>query len=231
MNDAYTPHNNNSPSTPQGAGCLKISGIILLTVIITVALTYWIITRYLFPKPFDPVTLDAKEETVLVRKLRQFGIAPDIIHDPASPEQPAVLEPEPYSEAGAKREVAFTERELNAMLTKNTDLSSKLAIDLADNLASAKLLLPLDPDFPLFGGKTLKASAGLELAYENDRPVVILKGVSVWGVPIPNAWLGGLKNVDLVREFGADEGFWKAFSEGIDYMHVKEGKLLVKLKE
>jgi hypothetical protein len=28
----------------------------------------------------------------------------------------------------------------------------------------------------------------------------LLRGVSVWGESTPNAWLGGLKNVDLVQE-------------------------------
>ena len=34
--------------------------------------------------------------------------------------------------------------------------------------------------------------------------------------PSPNAWLGNLKNVDLVKEFGGDEGFWKSFSDGVE---------------
>ncbi len=226
-------HNNtssvlNTARQPKG-GCLKTLAIVLLTIIVTVAVTYWIVTSYLFPRPFKPVTLDHKEETVLVRKLRQFGINPATID--ISDASPETLEPEPYSEVGAKREVAFTERELNAMLAKNTDMANTLAIDLSDNLASAKLLLPLDPDFPIFGGKTLKASAGMELAYKNERPSVILKGVSVWGIPIPNAWLGGLKNVDLVKEFGHQDGFWKSFADGVENIKVVEGNLVVKLKE
>ena len=63
------------------------------------------------------------------------------------------------------------------------------------------------------------------------KPVVVLKGVSIMGVPIPNAWLGGMKNVDLVREFGGQEGFWKSFSDGVEYIRVEEGNLKVKLKE
>ncbi len=74
-------------------------------------------------------------------------------------------------------------------------------------------------------------NAGVELAYQENRPVVVLKGVSLMGVPIPNAWLGNLKNVDLIQEFGADQGFWKSFADGVEYIHVKEGYLLVKLKE
>lgn len=240
MTDTQNSFRNTTPGAEinrKGGGCLKTLGIILLTIAITAAATYWFISSYLFPQSFDPVELNQKEENVLVHKLRQLGIQAEIPQSKTTngnsnkSTEPVTLKPEPYSEVGAKREVAFNERELNAMLAKNTDLSNKLAIDLADNLASAKLLFPLDPDFPIFGGKTLKASAGMELSYENGRPIVILKGVSVWGVPIPNSWLGGIKNVDVIKEFGAEEGFWKSFAEGIEHINVEEGKLLIKLKE
>ena len=88
------------------------------------------------------------------------------------------------------------------MIAKNTDLPEKLAIDLAENMVSIKLLIPLDPDFPMLGGKTLKVKAGAELAYRDGRPVIKLKGISLMGVPMPNAWLGGIKNIDLIKEFG-----------------------------
>lgn len=213
----------------QGKGCLRTLGIMLLTVIISVVATVFVINYYLFPKKFEPVELSQREESTLNKKLRQFGL-PTLESDSDNATAGA-LQPEPYSEEGAKREVSFSEKELNAMLAKNTDLADKMAIDLSDNLASAKIIMPIDPDFPVLGGKTLKASAGAELAYRNGRPVVVLKGVSVWGVPIPNAWLGNLKNVDLVREFGGDEGFWKSFADGVDNISVSEGKLIIKLKE
>jgi hypothetical protein len=98
-------------------------------------------------------------------------------------------------------------------------------------LASGKLLVPLDEDFPILGGKTLKFSAGIELAFANERPIIKLRGVSIMGVPIPNAWLGGMKNVDVVKEFGQDEGFWKAFSDGVENIKVEESRLVIKLKE
>jgi len=53
----------------------------------------------------------------------------------------------------------------------------------------------------------------------------------VMGVPIPNAWLGGLKNVDLISEFGTDPGFWQSFSEGVEDVRVEDGRIKVKLKE
>ena len=67
--------------------------------------------------------------------------------------------------------------------------------------------------------------------FKNSRPLVILNGVSLLGMPIPNAWLGGFKNIDLIKEFGQNEGFWKAFSEGVEEMHAEEGRFMAKLKE
>jgi hypothetical protein len=120
---------------------------------------------------------------------------------------------------------------MNALLAKNTDLAQKLAIDLADNLVSAKLLIPLEEDFPVLGGKTLRFNAGVGMAYQNGRPIIILKGISIMGIPIPNAWLGGLKNIDLVNEFGVDPGFWRSFSEGVEHIQVTDGQINIKLKE
>ena len=193
--------------------------IVLATIVLTAGLSWWVVTGYLTQKEFTPVQLMPQEQQVLRGKLRALGVNND------------ALEPEPYSETGASREVSFSERELNALLANNTDLARQLAIDLADDLVSARLLMPMDPDLPLLGGKTLRVNAGVELAFRDGRPVVILKGVSLMGVPIPNAWLGNLKNIDLVREYGADEGFWKHFADGVEQLQVVEGRLRVKLKE
>ncbi|MCG8067027.1 MAG: hypothetical protein JAY84_04135 [Candidatus Thiodiazotropha taylori] len=71
---------------------------------------------------------------------------------------------------------------------------------------SARILVPVDPDFPSPDGKCLRVSTGMELAFRDASPVVILKGVSINGIPNPNAWLGGLKNIDLMSEFGDEQG-------------------------
>ncbi len=51
------------------------------------------------------------------------------------------------------------------------------------------------------------------------------------GVPVPNAWLGGMKNIDLVKEFSTSEGFPKAFADGIQNIHVEDGRLIIKIKK
>lgn len=228
---------NTSGETRQGMSTSKVLLIVFITILVTLGGSYWFLKTYVFARDFKPVQLSAREEQVLDGKLRVLGYQPDDSRvDTTKPsadefDQRGVLKPERYSEIGAKREVAFNERELNALLARNTDLARKLAIDLSHDLVSAKLLVPMEPDFPVLGGKTLRFNAGVELAYIDGRPKVVLKGVSIMGVPLPGAWLGGLKNVDLVTEFGADPGFWKSFSEGVENIRVEEGRIKVKLKE
>lgn len=213
-----------------------MTGIVVLATTIATAVAIWVVSSYIFQKELTPVTLSQKEEQRLNTKLdrldsfRSSGFRSNTQKSRALSGRDTLI-PERYSEENASRELVLSEKELNALLAKNTDLARKLAIDLSDDLASAKLLIPLDDDFPVLGGKTLRVNAGLELAYANGKPVVILKGVSIWGTPIPNSWLGNLKNVDLVREFGGQDGFWKSFAAGIDEIKVEEGSLRIRLKE
>lgn len=224
-----TPAGPVEPQRPMGVG--KTVLIVVLVAVVASAATVWVMTRYLFPRQFTPVQLSPKEEVALSEKLQRLDPTAPQAGPRPSPATGRTLEPERYSEAGAKREVSLSERELNALLARNTDVAQRLAIDLSENMASAKLLVPLDPELPILGGKTLKVTAGLELKYAGQKPVVALTGVSVWGVPIPNAWLGGLKNVDLVGEFGGGQGFWQSFAAGIEHMQVTDGQLTIKLKE
>lgn len=216
---------------------LQVLGICLLVMIVTVGITSVIVWRYAFPKEFEPVALNEREQITLDEKIDRLGISAAVATESeatsteAATDRSTRLEPQAYSEKGASREVSFSERELNALLASNTDMAQRLAIDLADDLASARLLVPLDRDFPVLGGKTLRVNAGLEVAFRNGRPVAILRGVSLMGVPLPNAWLGNLKNVDLIGEYGGDPGFWNTLSAGIEYLEIRDGQLEMKLKQ
>lgn len=210
---------------------LQVLGIALFAVVTSVAISVWLIKLYVFPTAFTPTVLNATETRVLNAKLEGFETGKRPSSETVENRGGAVLMPEPYSETGANREISLTERELNALLAKNTDLAQKLAIDLSDGLLSAKLLVPVDPDFPILGGRTIRVRAGLEMAYRHGRPVMVLRGISIMGVPVPSAWLGGLKNVDLVDKFGDQAGFWRGFAEGVDSLEVEEGKLKLQLRE
>jgi hypothetical protein len=214
----------------------QISTFILLAILL-ILFGVWLFSTILFPEEFKPVTLNDTEQQILDRKLEQFERMQTQADRRASRSRPfsdssdTALTPEPYTEQGASREIHLSEKELNALVAKNTDLATRMAIDLSDDLASVKLLIHLDEAFPLLGGNTVKLTAGAELAYATGKPVVKLRGISIWGVPLPNAWLGGIKNVDLIQEFGQEPGFWQAFADGVETIEVKQGQLLIKLRE
>lgn len=215
---------------------IHVLWIVLATVMVTAALTYWVVRTYIYAKDFEPVELSVAEQQRLNAKLKTIGFDPASATSSGQAGETAEtdeawLRPERYDETGARRVVSFSERELNALVANNRDLAKKLALDLGDDLVSARLLVPVDPDFPILGGKTLRVSTGVEMAFRDTRPVVVLKGVSVMGIPVPNAWLGGLKNIDLVSEFGDRDGFWKSLAAGVENIRVEEGHLRVQLKE
>lgn len=219
----------------KGFSGTQVMLFVLCTILVTAAISIWVFRTYIQPVDFKPVELSAKEQVKLDSKLQQLGVNPRELLPNAQRQDKfdnqGRLEPEKYSEEDASRDIRMTERELNALVASNPDMARKFAIDLSRELASAKLLIPVDPDMPMLGGKTLRVSAGVELAYHDGKPLVMLRGVSVMGVPVPNAWLGNLKNVDLVKEFGSGPGFWNSFAAGIDLIEIKDGELHIKLKE
>lgn len=222
----------------KGFSGLQVLGIVALAMLVAAGITFWLVRAYVLPSDFKPVVLNQKEQTHLDTKLRQLGLDPEDLAPNANRREGSDpvgadgrLVPERYQEDSAKRLIELSERELNSLVASDPDLAKRFAIDLSDGLASAKLLIPVDPDFPVLGGKTLRVKAGLELEYQNSKPVVILRGISVMGVPVPNAWLGNLKNVDLVDQFGSGPGFWKTFADGVELIEIGDGQLRVKLKE
>ena len=60
-------------NTPEkGRSGLQIFLIVLVTIIVTAALTFWVVRTYIFPAEFKPVQLSASEEQVLEQKLERI---------------------------------------------------------------------------------------------------------------------------------------------------------------
>ncbi|GGQ31851.1 arginine N-succinyltransferase [Shewanella litoralis] len=240
----------------KGASGVKLLLIILTTILLTVGLTFFVIRTYIFPSPMTPVTLNAKEEQKLDQKLTQLGWQVDSrtqvpssasghsnrasqnnapINSNHTNDNPindtGELTPQAYREYDADLQVSFSEKEVNAMIGRNPDFAQRVAIDFSDNLASATMLIPIPKDFPVMPGEILRVNTGLDIRLDaNRRPVVALVGVSLMGVPIPNAWLGNMKNVNLVSEFG-DRGFWNTFADGVEDVQIRDGELYIKLRK
>lgn len=203
----------------------QVFGIVVLAVVATAGVSFWLLGQYVFADTLEPVTLQADEQREVEDKLRVLR------GEVRAGELPGDAQPERYTEAGAERVLQFSQRELNGLLANDPDLARRVAFDLSDDLLSVVLLVPVDDQLPVLGGRTLRVHAGVELAYHQDEPVVRLMGVSVMGIPVPNAWLGGLKNVNLVEEFGARPGFWRSFADGVADLRVQDGQLRVELRE
>ena len=215
-------------------GLLQVIGILALVILVAALFTAWWVKNYIYASGFTPTVLTVKEQKVLDSKLAKLEAGSgkaQVLPKKNGREKGSSLEPEPYSEEGAKREISLTEKELNALIANSPELAQCVAIDLSGNTVSVKLVLPLDEDIPLLGGKTLRLKMGVILGYENERPVVALKGVSLGGIPLPNAWLGNLKNRNLVKEFSGEGGFWKLFSDGVADLKIEEGHMRIRLKE
>ena len=158
--------------------------IVLIVMLATALVTFFIARHYLFLSEFKPVELSAKEEQVLESKLQRLrGEVPPAADAKQEESDQEWLRPEAYAEDPARRKVSLSERELNGLLARDETLARRIAIDLSNDLASARVLIPVDPDFPILGGKTIRVSAGLELAFREGRPVVAVRGSELDGCP------------------------------------------------
>jgi hypothetical protein len=217
-----------APKKRSARGCMKILGVLLAVVLVAILVTGWWVKHNVYASAFKTTTLTETEQSAFSLKLARLEAAggagaPVVAQD-------GVAQPEAYSEEDARREIRITEKELNAIIDKNPEWADKVAIDLADDLLSIVLLLPLDEEFPIVGGTTARITAGATLRFENDKPVVIIRGISIGGIPLPSAWMGDLKNKDLVEEFGGSGGFWDGLSKGVEAIKVEEGNLYLKLR-
>ena len=216
-------------------GWRHVLGIAFIAIIVTALILAWWVKQNIYASQFEPTRLSAQEQQVLdskLARLEESAVKEKRYVKKAKPYQPSMsLEPEPYSEDDAKREISLSEKELNALIAKDPETAKRVAIDLADDLVSVKLLVPVDEDFPILGGKTLRLFFGVTLSYGKNRPIVAIRGVSLGGVPLPSAWWGDIKNKNLVEEFGSEGGFWDQFSKGVEDIKIREGHLRIKLKE
>ncbi len=225
-----------SPSTGGKSrfGWMHVLGIAAAVILVSALITAWWVKRNIYASQFKPTRLNVKEQQVLDTKLARLEASAQKSGGKALPkyaEPQTPLEPERYTEEGARREISLTEKELNALIANQPEIAQRVAIDLADNLISVKLVVPVDDEVLFVGGKTLRLNLGVALSYQAGQPLVALQGVTLGGIPLPNAWLGGMKYKNLVNEFGTDGGFWKLFADGVEDLQVRDGRIHIRLKE
>ena len=134
---------------------------------------------------------------------------------------------QPTYEKGAK-EIILTEHELNGLLNESTTLGDKLKFELVEGAVHARIETDLDKDLPLVGGKRLKAHARFFVSTESGRPRLVLDDLTIWGISLPNDWLGGLKGQDLLGQTVGGQGGGLA---GVKEIKVESGRLVIRLAD
>jgi len=213
------------PESPQRSSRLAWFLVVLLVVLLVLA-GVWIWQLARLQAQTAPLT--QAEQRVLEEKFDRIQSAAFGERPPALPESPVgaddPVQPEVYREDATQRQVRFTERELNALIAADPGLAGRVAVRLSPDQLSSSFRIDLPPDLPLVGGRSVRVQTGVQLATHDDRVEARLVGVSVGGVPLPNAWLGGLKGTDLLATSGLG-----ALGAGIETLRVGEGWLELQL--
>ncbi|MFU8893445.1 MAG: hypothetical protein ACNA8L_07440 [Luteolibacter sp.] len=205
---------------PRSGSCL-IRGLIITGIVVAciVLLVFW------YNRPIRPVVLTEPEMAIVEEKIA--AMQPVAGDEPASNFTGETSVIDPY--LPGKREISFTDRELNGMLNEHTALGDQIAFQFTPGKILARIETPLPEDLPIVGGTKLRARAKFAVDASGPSPVLALEDFTVWGVSIPNDWLHGIKNVNLLEQaFGAEDN--KGIP-GVESLSIEDGRLLILLKE
>lgn len=203
-----------------------IVAVILGTAGIAAAGTAWWVKHNFYASALDPVKLSVAERDVLESKLAALNEA----GAEKSPEQVAA-EKQAAAEL-EKRTLTLSEREINAFLAEQ-GLGEQIKVHLGNGTGSAEAIVPIEPDAPLLGGKTLRIKCAFNAAMDGSQKLAFsISDISVSGVPLPNAWLGNIKGLNLFEnaDINADPAV-KGFLAGIRDFRIADGALRLVLNE
>lgn len=199
---------------------------LLVVIVATVAITIWYIQR-----PIKPVVLSAAEKAVVEEKLQRVGAAPTDASRPLLPEGGIHLpEPDRPYEPGSKV-LRLTERELNGLLNANTDLGKTVRLEFGRNAINAYVAAPIPEDVPLVGGTMFRARGRFRVSLtEGAVPYAILEDVTVFGLSLPKAWMGGLKGENLLADMLGQRSNGPVL-QGIKSLRVEPGALVLEVAD
>jgi len=191
---------------------LLIAGAVLLGVCGLAAASTVLWWNYnMHASPFSPVQLSATEQSALDQKMAeiQSGNAP--ITDPS-------------------KTIILSEREINGFL-KEQGLGETVKVSINNGNISATALVPFDKDVPVVGGHTVRLKLAVNTELDKDHRLALrVSDVNVSGISLPNAWLGGIKGLNLLADDTTDSPL-KNLADGIKTFEVKKGEVRVVLND
>lgn len=206
--------------------------VFFLAIIATVLVTLWWIQR-----PIRPVVLSDKEKTVLDTKLTYLE-NPDVAprRHPGLRKASTVAEVRDAGSADnhtyvpGDKVITLTQREINGLLNANTDLGHSVRLEFDTDAINAYLAVPIPQDFPIGGGKMFRARGRFRLSIEEGgTPYAVLEDVTVFGLSLPNAWLGGIKGQNLFADalHGSNGG---PLLRGVKSLRLQPGALVLEVE-
>ena len=202
---------NTPPSLPRRRSRWRTPLLVLLVLVILVislgAGGWWWINRPIIPTVLNEGEQQALEQKIAV--LQQEEAAPDYVP--------------------GDKVIVLTEREINGFLELH-ELGDRLRFDLGKDALHARLATKIPADSPILPGKTLKGRARFLLTEENGNPSVVLDDVTIWGISLPNAWLGNIKGENLVEAVGDELGN-NFIADGIKSLEVNRNEIVILFPE
>lgn len=213
---------------------------LLLLIVATVAITIWWIQR-----PIRPVVLSPKEKALVDQKVQRLEQTQpgNALASPAGgsgpPGEPPGRGINTAEDDGRQlriyvpgsKTIKLTEREINGLLNANTDLGHSVRLEFAQDAVNAYIAVRIPQDFPIGGGKMFRARGRFRVSIGNGgKPFAILDDVTVFGVSLPKAWLGGIKGENLISE-AVTGNSQSAVLRGIKSLRVEPGALVLELAD
>ncbi|HSU56727.1 MAG TPA: hypothetical protein VLT36_21900 [Candidatus Dormibacteraeota bacterium] len=225
-----------------GCGALVALALIIAA---TAAITIWWIQR-----PIKPVVLSPKEKAVVDQKLNRLqggttaapGATQPLAQGSNSNRETKAPPPPPGSGpeiddrnlriyVPGSKVLKLTEREVNGLLNQNTDLGKSVRLEFAQDAINAYLAIRIPDDFPIGGGKMFRARGRFRVSIGNGgEPYAILDDVSVFGLSLPKAWLGGIKGENLLGQAIGEQKQWRGI-KGVKSLRVEPGALVLEVED
>lgn len=185
---------------------------------------YWWFKRHLDARALEPVRLAEAEARAFEAKLQTLAAAGESVATPGS---------EPGSATADERTLQISGREINAFLAER-GLGENIRVELARDLLHIAMIVPIPADsgLPLLAGANLRLRFSLDAACDPQAgPRFAIRDVRLGGVPLPDAWLGGIKGLNWVdQNLNQDPGVQR-FLSGIQDLEVRPEGIRLRLRE
>jgi hypothetical protein len=185
---------------------------------------YWWFKRHLDARALEPVRLAVVEERLLETKLQTLAVAGEV---------GGVVNALSGSAPADERTLQISGREINAFLAQR-GLGENIRVELARDLLHVAMIVPIPADsgLPLLAGANLRLHFSLDVACDPlAGPHFAIRDVQLGGVPLPDAWLGGIKGLNLVDQNLRQDPAVQRFLSGIQDLEVRPDGIRLRLRE